>query len=198
MSVHTLATSRPSALSRMTWWTTALVVLLVGLTAAAAWAAFHVVAVVNLSDSFTRTSLPGSVAISLDAGDRVVAYLEAPGAQVAPQADILVVGPDGTAVSTEAYPGVLLYDVDGAPGVLGHAARLIEATADGTYIVGSSSPASPPATTLAVGDDLSDALLRGVLPPALLAGGVLLLAAAMVVAPLAAGRPAGRVMPTAP
>lgn len=193
MSENTVITSGTSSLSRKTWWTAAVVVLLIGLITAAAWAVIHVVAVAGRPDSFVHTSLPGSVTVGLEAGDRVVAYLEAPAGQPTPRADLLVVGPDGKPVTTQQYPGELTYDVAGDPAGLGHAVLVAEATTAGTYTIGSATPGNPTATTLSVGEDLAHTLLSGILPPALLAGGVLLLAAAMAVAPLTARRQASHV-----
>lgn len=199
----TLNPSRPtgparSPLSSRRWWVVAALVAVTGLVAGAAWAAVSFLALTQRPEAFTRALLPGSVAVDLEAGERAVAYVEAPSPDTAQSAEVTVRGPDGHTVATRRYSRLLQYDVTGAPGRRGSAVQSFQAPAAGRYTVAGAAPTADPAPILAVGADLADGAVRALLAPSLLALGMLVLAGVLVATPIVRSRPGDRTNGPAP
>ncbi|MGB7981145.1 MAG: hypothetical protein WCF36_10190 [Candidatus Nanopelagicales bacterium] len=160
----------------------AVLVALVGVTAAGLWAVTGFLDQVQRPEEFARTEVPGVMSVEIGQAGSHVIYLE--GTEPAPfaAADLTVLDPQGVPVGVHPYSLDLRYDVPGEPGRLGTAIARFDADRTGTYQVGAQTgmadadvPESGARMTLAVGDDLAPGVLRTVAVPTVI--GVLALLA---------------------
>jgi hypothetical protein len=158
----------------------AVLMALVGATAAALWAVTAFLDQVQRPEQFARTEAPGVTSVTITQTGSHVVYIEATGRARITHADVTVTGPEGTDVEVNPYTMDLRYDVPGSPGALGTAVAVFDAERTGTYQVGTTAvPAAGP-TTLAVGDDLAPQVIRDVAVPSTV--GVLILLAGIGIA----------------
>lgn len=184
-TLHSASAPGPGRSTRSaSWWTVAAVVAAAGLITGSVWAALNVLGLTHRPADFPHASVPGSVVIELAEGEQAVVYVEAPSASTARTGGVTVHASNGDPVATHPYPGFLQYDVDGEAGRLGVAVLYFTAPSAGDHTVTAHADTSAPgATRLVVGEDLAHGLVAAVLPPALLALGMLALAGVLAATP---------------
>jgi hypothetical protein len=144
----------------------AVLVAVVGATAAALWAVTGFLDQVQRPEEFARTPVPGVTSVEISQAGSHVIYLEGAAPVALDAADLTVRGPQGAQVEVRPYALDLRYDVPGAPGKVGTAVAVFQAERTGTYRVGTRAvSADPTTTTLAVGDDLAPEVIRTVALP---------------------------------
>lgn len=153
----------------------AILVAVVGATAAALWAITGFLDQIQRPEQFARTEVPGITSVEITQTGSHVIYVEGTGSVELASADLIVIGPQGTWVEVKPYELDLRYDVPGAPGEVGTAVAVFDANRTGTYQVGTQAVAADQSTGLAVGDDLAPEVIRTVAVPT--AVGVLVLLA---------------------
>lgn len=153
----------------------AVLVAVVGATAAALWAITGFLDQIQRPEQFARTEVPGITSVEITQTGSHVVYVEGTGSVELAAADLTVLGPRGTQVEVRPYALDLRYDVPGAPGRVGTAVAVFDADRTGTYQVGAQAAAADHSTSLAVGDDLAPEVIRTVAVPT--AVGVLVLLA---------------------
>jgi hypothetical protein len=153
----------------------AVLIAVIGATAAAVWAVTGFLDQVQHPEQFARTAAPGSTSVAITQTGSHVIYVEGAGPADLTAADLTVSDPRGDPVQVHPYALDLRYDVPGAPGVLGTAVAVFGAERTGTYRVGTDAVVADGTTTLAVGDDLAPEVIRSVAVPS--AVGVLVLLA---------------------
>lgn len=175
----TPTTSHPASRSAKPWWIAAALVAVTGLLAAAVWTAANLVGIAARPTLFPRTTLPGSVPVVVAEDAPAVVYIETWDPRAVAQVTVTVSGPDGRPVLASRLDDPVQYDVPDQPGRLGHAGFAFTAPVSGTYLVSGTSAEADEAAALAVGSDLGEATLRGLLAPVILAAGMLILAAVL-------------------
>jgi len=153
----------------------AVMVAVVGATAAALWAVTGYLDQIQRPEQFARTEVPGIASVAITQTGSHVVYVESAGSVDLSAADLTVIGPQGTPVDVRPYALDLRYDVPGTPDRLGTAVAAFDADRTGTYQVGTQAVAAGRTTTLAVGDDLAPEVIRTVAVPSTI--GVLVLLA---------------------
>jgi hypothetical protein len=146
----------------------AVLVAIVGTTAAALWAVTGFLDQVQRPEQFARTETPGIASVTITQTGAHVIYLEGAAPVELDAADVTVIGPQGSPVAVRPYALDVRYDVPGAPGRVGTAVAVFDADRTGTYQVGTQAIAAgqtATTTTLAVGDDLAPELIRTVAVP---------------------------------
>jgi uncharacterized membrane protein len=145
----------------------AVLVAVLGATAAAIWAVTGFLDQVQRPEQFARTAVPGVTSVAISQTGSHVIYLEGDAPVPLEAADLTVIGPQGAQVQVRPYALDLRYDVPGAPGRVGTAVAVFHAARTGTYQVGSDAEAGSrsAAATLAVGDDLAPDVVRSVAVP---------------------------------
>ena len=158
----------------------AVLVAIIGATAAGLWAVTGFLDQVQHPEQFARTEVPGITSVAITQTGSHVIYVEGAGPVGLTAADLTVIGPKGASVPVGAYALDLRYDVPGAPDELGTAVAVFGAEVTGTYQVGTDAVLAGGTATLAVGDDLAPEVIRRVAVPS--AVGVLVLLAGIGVA----------------
>ena len=153
----------------------AILVAVVGATAAALWAITGFLDQIQRPEQFARTEVPGITSVEITQTGSHVIYVEGAGGAQITAADLTVSGPQGAPVQLHPYALDLHYDVPGTPGALGTAVAVFDAERTGTYQVATDAAVADGTTTLAVGDDLAPEVIRSVAVPS--AVGVLVLVA---------------------
>ncbi len=143
----------------------AVLVAVVGATAAALWAITGFMDQIQHPEQFARTEVPGIASVGITQTGSHVVYVEGTGSVELAAADLTVFGPLGTRVEVRPYELDLRYDVPGAPGQVGTAVAVFDADRTGTYHVGTQAVAADQSTGLAVGDDLAPEVIRTVAVP---------------------------------
>ena len=152
----------------------AILVAVVGATAAALWAITGFLDQIQRPEQFARTEVPGITSVEITQTGSHVIYVEGAGSVELGSADLTVIGPQGTQVEVRPYEMDLRYDVPGAPGEVGTAVAVFDANRTGTYQVGTQAVAADQSTGLAVGDDLAPEVIRTVAVPSTIGALVLL------------------------
>lgn len=153
----------------------AILVAVVGATAAALWATTGFLDQIQHPEQFARTEVPGIASVGITQTGSHVVYVEGTGSVELAAADLTVIGPRGTYVEVRPYELDLRYDVPGAPGQVGTALAVFYADRTGTYHVGTQAVAADQSSSLAVGDDLAPEVIRTVAVPTVV--GILVLLA---------------------
>ena len=153
----------------------AIMVAVVGATAAAVWAVTGFLDQIQRPEQFARTEVPGVTSVEITQTGTHVVYVEGTGSVDLRAPDLTVIGPQGTQVEVRPYELDLRYDVPGAPGQVGTAVAIFDADRTGIYRVGTQAVAADQSTSLAVGDDLAPEVIRTVAVPTVV--GVLVLLA---------------------
>jgi hypothetical protein len=153
----------------------AVLVAVVGATAAALWAVTGFLDQIQRPEQFARAEVPGNVSVAITQTGSHVIYVEGTAPVDLDAPDLTVIGPQGAAAAVRPYALDLRYDVPGAPGQVGTAVAVFDADRTGTYQVGTQASATDRTAHLAVGDDLAPAVIRTVVVPSAI--GVLVLLA---------------------
>lgn len=158
---------------------------IVGLGAAALWAATGVLDQVQRPETFTRAAAPGPLHVDLTRPGLHVVYVEAASDDVA-RATVVVIAtsvtvldPAGSQVPVRPYRKDLTYHHGGA---VGKAVAVFDAPEAGTYRLTTIDAPGIPPMALAVGDDLAPGVVRAIALPALTALATLVLATLLAVA----------------
>ncbi|HEX6888604.1 MAG TPA: hypothetical protein VF143_10910 [Candidatus Nanopelagicales bacterium] len=150
----------------------AVLVAVVGATAAALWAVTGFLDQVQRPEQFARAEVPGVTSVAITQTGPHVVYVEGSGSGTVEAADLAVIGPQGAPVGVRPYVGDLRYDVPGAPGRVGTAVAVFDAGRTGTYQVGTGAGTADhgiaTTATLAVGDDLAPEVIRTVVVPSVI------------------------------
>jgi hypothetical protein len=143
----------------------AILVAVVGATAAALWAVTGFLDQIQRPEQFARTEVPGIASVAITQTGSHVVYVEGAGSVDLAADDLSVIGPQGALVGVRPYALDLRYDVPGTPGQVGTAVAVFDAERTGTYQVGTKADADDRSATLAVGDDLAPEVIRTVAVP---------------------------------
>ena len=153
----------------------AVLMSVIGATAAGLWAVTGFLDQVQRPEQFARTEVPGIASVAITQTGSHVIYVEGAEPVRLTAADLTASGPQGAPVQVRPFALDLRYDVPGAPGALGTAVAVFDADRTGTYRVGTDAVVGGGTTTLAVGDDLAPEVIRSVAVPTTI--GVLVLLA---------------------
>ncbi len=134
------------------------VIGIVGLMVVGALTVMAVVRMNDHIDTFTRTAIPGTTSVILDASTGRTIYVEGVAPLPLSALNLRVTGPDGSEIVVRPYDVVTRYDVPGSPGVVGYAAGTFRTTVGGLYTIQSAGTA-PPGTTLAIGDSFVSSIV---------------------------------------
>ena len=179
--MNPLTTAHPArGLDRRRGYGLAVLVAVIGATAAGLWAVTGFLDQVQRPEQFARTEVPGITSVAITQTGSHVIYVEGAAPVELTAADLTVIDPKGASVQVGPYALDLRYDVPGAPGVMGTALAVFDADRTGTYRVGTDAGVAGGTSTLAVGDDLAPEIIRSVAVPS--AVGVLVLLAGIGVA----------------
>ena len=153
------------ARSRRRGYGLAILVAVVGATAAALWAVTGFLDQIQRPEQFARTEVPGVASVVITQTGSHVIYVEGAAPVDLDAADLTVIGPQDAPVDVRPYALDLRYDVPGTPGQVGTAVAVFDAERTGTYQVGTQADADNRSATLAVGDDLAPEVIRTVAVP---------------------------------
>jgi hypothetical protein len=158
-------------------------IFLAGLVIGVGYAVAAISGALSASDRFDRTTVGGSVSVTVDAAGPMVIYSETSTVPSLASLGLTVVGPTGEPVAVRPYVADLRYDREGG---LGTAVATFTASAAGIYQV--SSEATHTSAVLAVGPDIGGYLVDALGRAGLICGLALAGALAVVVATSATAR----------